>query len=194
MFLLFQTELSHLLRHHHLFRRDPSCQSLSPDLHPSMTSTISMSSPPAPFPKDQYSIQSKKQQNHSFVEYDSESHSNHQSDDEDEEQHCTMSYCSLWCLFFMLGTFNNFGYVVVLSAAKSLADCFDQSSLIGVESWALIGVGFFIKSLNAFYLESLSHRVRGYMAGVTFLIGYGLLSLSVYIDFWFAIFGMLSGD
>ena len=40
------------------------------------------------------------------------------------------------------------GYVIVLSAAKSLADSFDDSNLIGVESWALIGIGFFAKCLS----------------------------------------------
>ena len=112
-------------------------------------------------------------------------------DDEDDQQYDKCSYYTLWLLFFTVGTFNNFGYVVILSAAKSLADCFGQSSLIGVESWALIGTGFVIKSVNAYYLEGISHRVRGWIAGITFFTGYSLLSLSVYVDFWFAICAIL---
>ena len=150
-----------------------------------MSSTIAMFSAHSHDETDDYSIQSNKRRRPN--EYEIE----HPDNQSGGEEYDTLSYYSLWCLFFILGTFNNFGYVVVLSAAKSLADCFHQSNLIGVEAWALIGVGFFIKSLNAFYLEGISHRIRGYIAGITFLIGYALLSLSVYIDFWFAIFAIL---
>ena len=107
------------------------------------------------------------------------------------EEYDKWNYYFIWFLFFIIGTFNNFGYVVVLAAAKSLADCFNEANLIGIESWALIGVGFIVKSINAFYLEGISHRIRGYIAGAGFLIGYFLLSVSVYIDFWFAIFAIL---
>jgi hypothetical protein len=41
-----------------------------------------------------------------------------------------------WFYFFALGTLNNFGYVVVLSAAASLASGFGGKNLIGVVQWA----------------------------------------------------------
>ena len=94
-------------------------------------------------------------------------------------------------LFFLIGMFNNFGYVIILSAAKSLADSFNESNLIGIESWALIGVGFFFKSLNAFFLENISHKIRFLITSFGFLIGTCMLGFSVYIDFIFAIFSIL---
>ena len=56
-----------------------------------------------------------------------------------------LSYYNAWFQFFILGTFNNFAYVVILAAAKSLADCFNESNLIGVEQWSLTVIGFFLK-------------------------------------------------
>jgi battenin len=93
-----------------------------------------------------------------------------------------------WALFFVVGIFNNFGYVVIISAAKTLADHFNDAGLIGVITWALIGVGVIAKFFNAFYLENVSHRLRIYSTSLMFLTGYILLTSSLWVDFWFAVF------
>lgn len=63
------------------------------------------------------------------------------------DEQTSLKYVIAWFAFFILGTFNNFGYVVILTAAKSLADCFHESHLIGIEAWALIAIGFVLKCL-----------------------------------------------
>ena len=55
------------------------------------------------------------------------------------------AYVSAWMGFFLLGTFNNFSYCVILASAKSLCNHFDSGNLIGVVQWSLIGTGFIVK-------------------------------------------------
>ena len=56
-------------------------------------------------------------------------------------QYKPAEYRVAWLCFFLLGTINNFGYVVVLSAASSLAHAFDDDSLIGLVAWANVSFG-----------------------------------------------------
>ena len=51
------------------------------------------------------------------------------------------SYQLQWVCFFLLGTINNLSYVVVNSAAKSLADSFGDGDLIGAIVWANVAFG-----------------------------------------------------
>jgi len=58
-----------------------------------------------------------------------------------------------WLAFWILGTVNNLGYVVVLSGAKSLADSFGDGNLIGVLNWADVALGLAVKSANAMLFQ-----------------------------------------
>lgn len=101
------------------------------------------------------------------------------------------SYRTQWALFWLLGTINNLSYVVVGSAAKSLADSFHKSKLIGVIQWANVAIGLFLRSLNAFKLDGTSYSLR--VAANTAMMAAGLVALacSVYVDFSFAVFAIV---
>ena len=58
-----------------------------------------------------------------------------------------------WLAFWILGTVNNLGFVVVLSGAKSLAEGFNDGNLIGVLNWADVAFGLAVKSLNAMVFQ-----------------------------------------
>ena len=92
-------------------------------------------------------------------------------------------YRVCWIAFFILGLFNNFTIVVIVASAKSLADNFDESNLIGVEAWALTIMGFIMKFTNtllfAYFEKELTHSIRLYFSIGMYLIGMILLSLSV---------------
>lgn len=47
-----------------------------------------------------------------------------------------------WWAFFVLGTINNLGYVVVLSGAKSISRYFHALKWIGLLNWADVGLSF----------------------------------------------------
>lgn len=89
--------------------------------------------------------------------------------------------------FFVMGTINNLPYVVVGSAAKSLADSFNEADLIGVIQWATVAVGLFVRALNAFYLEGTSFSTRVAANTAAMVVGLVAVAMSVYIDFSFAI-------
>jgi hypothetical protein len=55
--------------------------------------------------------------------------------------------------FWFLGVINNLAYVVVNSAAKSLADGFGQSRMIGLILWCNIAFGIVARFGNTFLLE-----------------------------------------
>jgi hypothetical protein len=57
--------------------------------------------------------------------------------------------------FWFLGVINNLAYVVVNSAAKSLADGFGQSRMIGLILWCNIAFGIVARFGNTFLLEVL---------------------------------------
>jgi len=60
-----------------------------------------------------------------------------------------------YALMVLLGFVNNLSYVVVLSAAKSLARAHDKENLIGALQWANVGFGLVAKFINtAFFLNS----------------------------------------
>lgn len=100
------------------------------------------------------------------------------------------SYHSQWLAFCILGTINNLSYVMVLSAAQSLAKQFNSENLIGVIQWANVGVGIFIKMLNTWYLLHWDYRIRMLICTALSTAGLVALALSVWINFWFSIFGI----
>jgi battenin len=99
-----------------------------------------------------------------------------------------------WFCFWILGSLNNFAYVVILCGAKSLAtnDFTGAKSLIGVVNWALVAMGFLARGANAFYLDHLTARKRTSFTCIGFFVGMLLLVLSPQTgSFWVAIVGIV---
>lgn len=86
--------------------------------------------------------------------------------------------------FWFLGVINNFSYVVVNSAAKSLADGFGQSRLIGLILWCNIAFGIVARFGNTFFLEGCRDGWRVIVAGYLMVAGLLGISLSVWVDSW----------
>lgn len=86
--------------------------------------------------------------------------------------------------FWFLGMINNFSYVVVNSAAKSLADGFGQSRLIGLILWCNIAFGIVARFGNTFFLEGCRDGWRVIVAGYLMVAGLLGISLSVWISSW----------
>ena len=101
-------------------------------------------------------------------------------------------YRSLWVSFWMLGTINNFGYVVVIAAAKSLADSFGEANLVGLIAWANVGFGILVKIANTTSTaEAYSHSFRLVIATAIMVIGLAVISVSVMVDFALCIVGIV---
>ena len=96
-------------------------------------------------------------------------------------------YCIAWICFFILGTFNNYINVVVVSSSKNLADSFDDTRFIGSITWALSLTSFIAKGINGLYLEKVSHKRRTIFTVFINLIGIIGLTFSKYINFYFAL-------
>ena len=90
-----------------------------------------------------------------------------------------------WICFWILGTINNFGYVVVLSAAQSIAASYGASAYIGAINWADVGLGLVGKSVNAFFLEHVPTATRVWCA--TGLMVLGIIGLCFKVSFVFAL-------
>jgi battenin len=67
-----------------------------------------------------------------------------------KEKCCTkgQKYYRNWFGFFILGCINNLAYVVINSAAQSLAIAFDARPLVGLIPWANVAVGFLFRFVN----------------------------------------------
>ena len=96
-------------------------------------------------------------------------------------------YWRNWIGFCILGTINNLGYVVIISAAKSLSEYFNEQSLLGLIPWANVALGFAFRALNTFGLEKVPFKWR--MLANTIIMGLGTVGLvfSIYVDFVFAL-------
>lgn len=92
-----------------------------------------------------------------------------------------------WWAFWILGTVNNMGFVVVLSGAKSLADGFGAGNLIGVLNWADVAFGLAAKSLNAVVLQGTSFHIRIAVNSVIGALGVLGVALSGHVSFAFAV-------
>jgi len=86
--------------------------------------------------------------------------------------------------FWFLGVINNFSYVVVNSAAKSLADGFGQSNMIGLILWCNIAFGIVARFGNTFLLEGCRDGWRVMVAGYLMVAGLLGVSLSVWLGSW----------
>lgn len=97
------------------------------------------------------------------------------------------AYQLQWICFFLLGTINNLSYVVINSAAKSLADSFGDGDLIGAIVWANVAFGIGIRFLNTFALleTKVTHRVIA--SCILCVLGVGGVALGTMISFWFCL-------
>ena len=89
-----------------------------------------------------------------------------------------------YAAFFLLGTINNTTYVVVGSAAQSIANSFNAQCLFGLIPWANVAFGFLSQSLNAFACPKIPYFIRILITctlALTALIG---MAISVHISFW----------
>lgn len=90
-----------------------------------------------------------------------------------------------WIGFFLLGSINNLPYVIVTSAAKTIADSFDESNNVGVVFFANVALSVLVKSVNGFLLLKVPYGIRIFVNAVIMLIG--LFGVAFAFNFWFAI-------
>lgn len=90
-----------------------------------------------------------------------------------------------WIGFFLLGSINNLPYVIVTSAANTIADSFDQRNNVGVVFFANVALSVIVKSVNGFLLLKVPYGIRIFVNAVIMLIG--LFGVAFAFDFWFAI-------
>lgn len=86
--------------------------------------------------------------------------------------------------FFFLGIINNFAYVVVNSAAKSLATEFGKENLLGLILWCNIAFGIVARFGNTFFLEGCRDSWRVIVAGYLMVAGLVGVATSVWIGSW----------
>jgi len=89
-----------------------------------------------------------------------------------------------WLAFFLLGTLNNLSYVVVNSAAKSIADSFHSGQFMPAIVWANVALGIGVRFLNTFYLLATPYNMR-IIACVLLCLGGSIgLALGTLVSFW----------
>eukprot|EP00054_Salpingoeca_dolichothecata_P022771 m.150083 g.150083 ORF g.150083 m.150083 type:complete len:445 (-) comp24453_c0_seq2:31-1365(-) len=99
------------------------------------------------------------------------------------------TYRRNWAAFFILGTINNLTYVVVGSAAKTIAHNFHKDNLIGLITWANVGFGIAARTINAFFMKNVSYSTR-YFANAVLLLA-GLVGLALAPSFWVALLAIV---
>jgi battenin len=93
---------------------------------------------------------------------------------------------------FFLGLLNNSGYVVVLSAAKDLAEHFQKEYMISIFSGCLVFFSIGVKLFNAKYLLQIHHKIRIGIAVSFFLIGVINISFALENEnFFLCLFGCM---
>lgn len=90
-----------------------------------------------------------------------------------------------WIGLFLLGAINNLPYVVVNSAASTIADSFNEKNLVGVVFGANVALAVLVKGLNTFALLKVSYAIRYIVNGGVMLIG--LFGIAYASSFGFAI-------
>lgn len=91
-----------------------------------------------------------------------------------------------WIGFFILGCINNLAYVVINSAAQSLAISFDARNLVGLVPWANVAVGFLFRFVNM-WMVGVAYKWRMLLCCLMFVIGLVGVAFSVYVNFVFAL-------
>ncbi|KAG9392929.1 Batten's disease protein Cln3 [Carpediemonas membranifera] len=105
-------------------------------------------------------------------------------------EHPTITYMYNFLWFFILGTLNNFGYSIVLAAARSVAEDFNQLNMLGFVPWANVGVGLLVRPLNV-AMERVPFTARFLLNAILMFLGPSLLALSIWTDITF-VFCILS--
>ncbi|KAL5007642.1 hypothetical protein ScPMuIL_016448 [Solemya velum] len=90
-----------------------------------------------------------------------------------------------WIGFFILGTINNLPYVIVTSAASTIADSFDKRNLVGLVLAANVGLSAVAKALNGFLLLKTPYWCRFLANG--FIMWAGLFGVAYAFNFYFAL-------
>ncbi|XP_048727981.2 battenin-like [Ostrea edulis] len=90
-----------------------------------------------------------------------------------------------WIGLFLLGSINNLPYVIVTSAAKTIADSFNKRNDVGVVFGANVALSVIVKAINGLFLLKVSYRIRYVVNAVLMIIG--LIGVAFAFDFWFAI-------
>ncbi|XP_064599826.1 battenin-like isoform X3 [Liolophura sinensis] len=90
-----------------------------------------------------------------------------------------------WLGLFLMGAINNLPYVIVNSAASSIASSFGVRNFVGLVFGANVSLSVFVKCLNTFLLLNVSYRIRFLVNGCLMLIG--LFGVAYATSFGFAI-------
>lgn len=90
-----------------------------------------------------------------------------------------------WLGLFILGSINNLPYVIVVSAAKTIADSFDENNQVGLVFGANVALSIVVKLANTFLLLKTRYWIRYVINAVLMLIG--LFGVAYAFSFWFAL-------
>ncbi|KAL3843047.1 hypothetical protein ACJMK2_021004 [Sinanodonta woodiana] len=89
-----------------------------------------------------------------------------------------------WIGLFILGAINNLPYVIVTSAAKTIADRFNENNLVGLVFGANVALNVVVKVANTCLLKT-SYSAR-YVANSCLML-IGLFGVAYAFTFWFAL-------
>ncbi|OWF50565.1 battenin-like [Mizuhopecten yessoensis] len=95
------------------------------------------------------------------------------------------NYTRNWIGLFILGAINNLPYVIVVSAAKTIADSFDERNQVGLVVGANVALSVVVKFGNTFFLLKTRYWIRYVVNAVLMLIG--LFGVAYAFSFWFAL-------
>lgn len=90
-----------------------------------------------------------------------------------------------WIGLFLLGTINNLPYVIVTSAASTIADSFGKKNLIGLVFGANVALSAVVKAINGAFLLNVPYGVRFVANALLMLIG--LFGVAYAPSFWFSL-------
>ncbi|KAL4224554.1 hypothetical protein ACF0H5_015256 [Mactra antiquata] len=90
-----------------------------------------------------------------------------------------------WVGLFLLGTINNLPYVIVTSAASTIADSFGKKNLIGLVFGANVALSAVVKVVNGAFLLKVPYGIRFIANAVLMLIG--LFGVAYAPSFWFSL-------
>ncbi|XP_013403348.1 battenin-like [Lingula anatina] len=76
-----------------------------------------------------------------------------------------------WIGLFLMGAINNLPYVVINSAASTIASEYGQTNFVGLVFGANVAAAFVVKSLNTFFLLKVPYAIRIVINGLLMLGG-----------------------
>ncbi|CAI2371529.1 unnamed protein product [Moneuplotes crassus] len=93
--------------------------------------------------------------------------------------------------FTIQGLINSFGFFLLLSSSESIALFFGQKNLVPMLTFSASFGNVVILFINAIWLVKYSPRLR-LLCNATFMfIGYAIITIGCFINFYFVIFGAL---